>query len=89
MIDRETRILAETGEVLSSTPLQLHVRNVTGRQSNPFGLSPSCESFVPGYGDANADFHVVGDHPGVHGGCETGIPFTGSRTGERDRKSVV
>jgi len=36
------------------------------------------ESFVPGYGDANADFHVVGDHPGVHGGVDdAGIPFTG------------
>jgi len=35
-----------------------------------------CADFVAGYGDANADFHVVGDHPGVHGGDETGIPFT-------------
>jgi len=35
------------------------------------------------YGDANADFHVVGDHPGVHGGRETGVPFTGSVAGER------
>ncbi len=31
---------------------------------------------VPGYGDANADFHVIGDHPGVHGGLTTGVPFT-------------
>jgi uracil-DNA glycosylase family 4 len=38
---------------------------------------------VFGYGDANADFHVVGDHPGVHGGRETGVPFTGSAAGER------
>jgi uracil-DNA glycosylase family 4 len=38
---------------------------------------------VFGYGDANADFHVVGDHPGVHGGRETGVPFTGSLAGER------
>jgi len=52
------------------------VRNVTDRVSNPFGLSPSCDRFVPGYGDANADFHVVGDHPGVHGGADTGVPFT-------------
>jgi uracil-DNA glycosylase family 4 len=36
-----------------------------------------------GYGDANADFHVVGDHPGIHGGREAGIPFTGSAAGER------
>ncbi|WP_135830303.1 uracil-DNA glycosylase family protein [Halorussus halobius] len=40
-------------------------------------------SAVHGYGDANADFHLVGDHPGVHGGRETGVPFTGSAAGER------
>ncbi len=40
-------------------------------------MHPPCDRFVPGYGDANADFHVVGDHPGVHGGAETGVPFTG------------
>ncbi len=38
---------------------------------------------VHGYGDANADFHLVGDHPGVHGGRATGVPFTGSVAGER------
>lgn len=52
------------------------VENVTDRTSNPFGMSPPCERFVPGYGDANANFHVIGDHPGVHGGAETGVPFT-------------
>ena len=52
------------------------MKNVTDRTSNPFGMRPPCERFVPGYGDANADFHVVGDHPGVHGGVETGVPFT-------------
>jgi uracil-DNA glycosylase len=52
------------------------VRNVTDRVRNPFGMTPDCDRFVPGYGDANADFHVVGDHPGVHGGVETGVPFT-------------
>jgi uracil-DNA glycosylase len=46
------------------------VENVTDRVSNPFGMEPPCERYVPGYGDANADFHVVGDHPGVHGGLE-------------------
>jgi uracil-DNA glycosylase len=51
------------------------VWHVTDRTSNPFGLSPPCDEFVPGYGDANADFHVVGDHPGVHGGRDTGVPF--------------
>jgi uracil-DNA glycosylase len=45
------------------------VENVTDRTSNPFGMRPPCEQYVPGYGDANAAFHVVGDHPGVHGGA--------------------
>lgn len=52
------------------------MENVTDRTSNPFGMSPPCPRFVPGYGDANADFHVIGDHPGVHGGSETTVPFT-------------
>ena len=53
------------------------MQNVTDRVRNPFGMEPDCRSFVPGYGDANAEFHVVGDHPGVHGGVEAGVPFTG------------
>jgi uracil-DNA glycosylase family 4 len=52
------------------------VKNVTDRTKNPFGMRPDCARFVPGYGDANAHFHVVGDHPGVHGGADTGVPFT-------------
>ncbi|MFB6154211.1 MAG: uracil-DNA glycosylase family protein [Halodesulfurarchaeum sp.] len=48
---------------------------------NPFGLDPPCESFVPGYGDTTADFHVIGDHPGRHGGITSGIPFTGTAGG--------
>jgi uracil-DNA glycosylase family 4 len=52
------------------------VENVTDRISNPFDMRPDCEQFVPGYGDANAAFHVVGDHPGAHGGEDTGVPFT-------------
>ena len=59
------------------------MRNVTDRVRNPFGMEPDCEQFVPGYGDANAAFHVVGDHPGVHGGIETGVPFTGTAAAER------
>ncbi len=66
------------------------MENVTDRTSNPFGMHPPCEracspdhEAVYGYGDANADVHVVGDHPGIHGGRKTGIPFTGSRAGER------
>ena len=65
------------------------VRNVTARQSNPFGFDPPCESFVPGYGDANAHFHVVGDHPGVHGGAETGYPFTGFAASERLQRALA
>ncbi|OTF06605.1 uracil-DNA glycosylase family protein [Halorubrum sp. SD612] len=53
------------------------MQNVTDRIRNPFGMRPDCPSFVPGYGDANADFHVVGDRPGVHGGTAAGVPFTG------------
>jgi uracil-DNA glycosylase len=59
------------------------VENVTDRLSNPFGMQPPCRRFVPGYGDANADFHVIGDHPGAHGGADptsepgaVGYPFT-------------
>ena len=59
------------------------MRNVTDRISNPFGMEPACSEFVAGYGDANADFHVIGDHPNVHGGVDTGIPFTDTPTAER------
>ena len=71
--------------------------------SNPFGMRPPCpcrctedtdRRAVFGYGDANADFHVIGDHPGIHGGTGTGVPFTGSPGGERllsalDRADVI
>ncbi|MFP4589996.1 MAG: uracil-DNA glycosylase family protein [Halobacteriales archaeon] len=66
------------------------MRTITDRRSNPFGMRPPCRqpcsTDVPavfGYGDANADFHLVGDHPGVHGGVETGVPFTGAEASER------
>lgn len=59
------------------------VENVTDRTRNPFGMRPPCSEFVPGYGDVNAHFHLVGDHPGVHGGSETGVPFTGNPAVER------
>jgi uracil-DNA glycosylase family 4 len=58
------------------------VENVTEETSNPFGMRVGGHA-VYGYGDANADFHVVGDHPGRHGGIETGVPFTGSVAGVR------
>lgn len=52
-------------------------------------MQPSCDSapeeskVVYGYGDANADFHLIGDCPAVHGGSESGIPFTNSNAGAR------
>lgn len=59
------------------------VQNVTDRTSNPFGMRPPFDRSPPGdrpavfgYGDANADFHLIGDHPGVHGGADTGVPFS-------------
>jgi len=53
------------------------VEYVADTPRNPFGMDPPCERYVPGYGDTRAHFHVVGDHPGVHGGLDAGIPFTG------------
>ncbi|WP_224332210.1 uracil-DNA glycosylase family protein [Haloprofundus halobius] len=64
------------------------MKNVTDRTSNPFGMRPSCPEFVPGYGDANAHFHVVGDHPGVHGGADTGVPFTNEASRKLQRALV-
>ena len=64
------------------------MKNVTERTSNPFGLRPPFDRTGPdertavfGYGDANADFHLIGDYPGVHGGRSTGVPFTGTESG--------
>ncbi len=64
------------------------MKNVTDRTSNPFGMRPPFErqdagshSAVFGYGDANADFQVIGDHPGIHGGETTGVPFTETDAG--------
>lgn len=75
---------------MASGHLRDAVQNVTDRTSNPFGMDPPCPGdctrevpAVYGYGDANADFHVIGDRPAVHGGVETGVPFTGSTAGER------
>ena len=66
----------------------LPVRNVTDRVRNPFGMTPDCDRFVAGYGDANAEFHVVGDHPGVHGGADTGVPFTGTDAAMRLQRAL-
>lgn len=58
------------------------MENVTDQTSNPFGMRADGRA-VFGYGDANADFHVIGDHPGVHGGEISGVPFTEGVAGER------
>jgi uracil-DNA glycosylase len=65
------------------------VKNVTGRRSNPFGFTFPCDRAVPGYGDANADFHVLGDHPGVHGGVESGVPFTENEAADRLQQALL
>ena len=59
------------------------MKRVTDRVSNPFGMRAPGEPAVYGYGDANADFHVVGADAGTHGGAETGVPFTDSLVGRR------
>jgi uracil-DNA glycosylase len=64
------------------------VWNVTDRTSDPFDMDPPCDRSVPGHGDPNAHFHVVGDHPGRHGGAETGVPFTGTPAAERLRRAL-
>ena len=59
------------------------MKRVTDRVSNPFGMRAPGEPAVYGYGDANADFHVIGRDAETHGGAETGVPFTDSLAGER------
>jgi len=56
---------------------------------NPFDIHPLCEQYVPGYGATTADFHVIGDHPGVHGGLSTGVPFTEKEWSERFFDALV
>jgi uracil-DNA glycosylase family 4 len=65
------------------------VEFVADRDRNPFDMKPACERYVPGYGASDADFHVVGDHPGVHGGLSTGIPFTDTPWSERFFDALV
>jgi len=65
------------------------VENVTDRRSNPFGMTPPCDRFVPGYGDANAHFHLVGDHPKRHGGLDSGVPFTDTPASDRLRGALA
>jgi uracil-DNA glycosylase len=59
------------------------VERITDRVSNPFGMRAPAEPAVYGYGDANADFHVIGADAEAHGGAETGVPFTRSVAGDR------
>ena len=65
------------------------MENVTDRRSNPFDMAPPCERFVPGYGDANAHFHVIGDHPKTHGGIDSRIPFTETPGSDRLRGTLA
>ena len=38
---------------------------------------------ICGYGDPSADFHLIGDHAGIHGGTDTHVPFTSSPVGRQ------
>lgn len=58
------------------------MENVTERVHNPFGMRIDGGAAY-GYGDANADFHFIGDSPARHGGVKTGVPFTETKTGRR------
>jgi len=58
------------------------VENVTDETSNPFGMRIDGGAAY-GYGDANADFHFIGDSPSRHGGVTTGVPFTEAVAGRR------
>lgn len=64
------------------------------RLDNPFGMQPPCDDTgagqpVLGYGDPDADVHVIGYHAGHHGGTETGIPFTGTAAGTQVREVLA
>ncbi|MFW5964015.1 MAG: uracil-DNA glycosylase family protein [Natronomonas sp.] len=59
------------------------MKRVTDRVSNPFGMTAPGEPAVYGYGDANADFHVVGLGGETHGGTKMGVPFTETLAGRR------
>lgn len=73
----------------SSQSSSVVVEYIADDPSNPFNMQPSCEQFVPGYGATTADFHVIGDHPGTHGGLETGIPFTATEWSEKFFDALV
>ncbi len=56
---------------------------------DPFDLQPPCDQYVPGFGATSADFHIIGDHPGVHGGLSTRIPFTDTEWSQRFFDALV
>ena len=58
------------------------MENVTDETSNPFGMCIDGGAAY-GYGDANADFHFIGDSPSRHGGVSTGVPFSETEAGRR------
>lgn len=62
---------------------------VSDGEFNPFGFDPDCERFVPGFGDVEADFHVIGDHPGIHGGVTAGVPFTETDGASRLQRALL
>jgi uracil-DNA glycosylase len=64
------------------------VKRVTDRVSNPFGMTAPGEPAVYGYGDANADFHVLGLDGETHGGTDRGVPFTGTLAGRRIQETL-
>jgi uracil-DNA glycosylase len=51
-------------------------------------MQAPAEPAVHGYGDANADFHVIGADAETHGGVETGVPFTRSIAGRRMQSAL-
>ncbi len=66
------------------------------RLSNPYGMDEDCtncaraetrERVVHGYGDAEAEFLVVGETP-TAGAQSTGVPFTGDDAGERLQRAL-
>ncbi|WP_275881745.1 uracil-DNA glycosylase family protein [Halorhabdus sp. BNX81] len=65
------------------------VTYVSDAAFNPFGFDPDDERFVPGYGDVEADFQVIGDHPGIHGGVTTSVPFTETAGADRLQDALV
>lgn len=61
---------------------------------NPFGIRPPCDDLdlgepVPGYGDPDADVHVIGSHAGEFGGSQSGIPFSDSAAGRSVREVLA